>query len=72
MGFFSKGLKNEFETAVVNEPSAFELLKFYCICVCSNSDIQKIDKLLRVHHIIAGIVCLRASSFRRGVGKGGR
>ena len=26
MGFFSKGLKNEFETAVVNEP-----LKFYCI-----------------------------------------
>ena len=29
-GFFSKGLKNEFETAVVNEPSVFELLKFYC------------------------------------------
>ena len=27
---FSKGLKNEFETAVVNEPSVFELLKFYC------------------------------------------
>ena len=32
MGFFSKGLKNEFETAVVNEPSVFEPLKFYCIC----------------------------------------
>ena len=31
-GFFSKGLKNEFETAVVNEPSLFEPLKFYCIC----------------------------------------
>ena len=31
MGFFSKGLKNEFETAVVNEPSVFEPLKFYCI-----------------------------------------
>ena len=30
-GFFSKGLKNEFETAVVNEPSVFEPLKFYCI-----------------------------------------
>ena len=30
MGFFSKGLKNESETAVVNEPSVFELLKFYC------------------------------------------
>ena len=31
MGFFSKGLKNGFETAVVNEPSVFEPLKFYCI-----------------------------------------
>ena len=29
MGFL-KGLKNEFETAVVNEPSVFEPLKFYC------------------------------------------
>ena len=28
---FSKGLKNEFETAMVNEPSVFEPLKFYCI-----------------------------------------
>ena len=28
-GTFSKGLKNEFETAVVNEPSVFEPLKFY-------------------------------------------
>ena len=28
--FFSKGFKNEFETAVVNEPSEFEPLKFYC------------------------------------------
>ena len=31
-GIWSKGLKNEFETAVVNEPSVFEPLKFYCIC----------------------------------------
>ena len=30
MGFF-KGLKNKFETAVVNEPSVFEPLKFYCV-----------------------------------------
>ena len=29
-GSFSEGLKNEFETAVVNEPSVFEPLKFYC------------------------------------------
>ena len=27
---FSKGLKNKFETAVVNEPSVFQPLKFYC------------------------------------------
>ena len=31
MGFFSKGLEKEFETAVANEPSVFEPLKFYCI-----------------------------------------
>ena len=31
-GICSKGLKNEFETAVVNEPSVFEPLKFYCKC----------------------------------------
>ena len=30
-GYFSKVLKNAFETAVVNEPSVFEPLKFYCI-----------------------------------------
>ena len=30
-GILFKGLKNEFETAVVNEPSVFEPLKFYCI-----------------------------------------
>ena len=29
---FSKGLKIEFETAVVNAPSVFEPLKFYCSC----------------------------------------
>ena len=28
---FSKELKNEFETAAVNEPSVFEPLKIYCI-----------------------------------------
>ena len=31
MRFCSKGLKKEFETAAVNEPSVFEPLKFYCI-----------------------------------------
>ena len=27
---FVRGVKNEFELAVVNEPSVFEPLKFYC------------------------------------------
>ena len=27
---FSKGLKNELETVVVDEPSVFQLLKVYC------------------------------------------
>ena len=31
MGFCSKGLKKEFETAVVNQLTVFELLKFYCM-----------------------------------------
>ena len=30
-GVFFLELKNEFETAVVNEPSVFEPLKLYCI-----------------------------------------
>ena len=40
MGFFSKGLKKEFETAMVNKPSGFEQLKFCCcmfinrLCLC--------------------------------------
>ena len=33
MGFFSKGLKNKFEIAVVNEPSVFEPLMVYCSCM---------------------------------------
>ena len=35
MGFFSKGLKNEFEVTIVKEPSVFEPLKFYCISLAS-------------------------------------
>ena len=36
-GIVSQGLKNEFEAAMVNEPSGFEPLKFYCIYDLSNS-----------------------------------
>ena len=31
LGVFAKKLKDEFETAMVNEPSVFEPLMFYCI-----------------------------------------
>ena len=34
IGFCSKRLNNEYETAVVNEPSVFKTLKFYCSYVC--------------------------------------
>ena len=40
LGFFSKGLKDEFETAVVNEPSVFKPLKLTCIVTC-NIDLNK-------------------------------
>ena len=30
MRFLSKGLKNEFETAVLNEPSGLQPVNFYC------------------------------------------
>ena len=33
MEFLSKGLKNESETAVINETSVFEPLKVYCVKV---------------------------------------
>ena len=35
---FSKAFKNEFKTAVVNEPSVFEPLKVYCI---HNEDVHR-------------------------------
>ena len=41
-GIYTKGLQNEFETAVVNEPSVFEPLKFNC-----NSPIRVIEILLK-------------------------
>ena len=40
-GICSKGLKQKFETAVVNEPSVFEPLKFYSINIQSRSNYRK-------------------------------
>ena len=36
-GDFFKGLKNEFETSIINEPSVFEPLKFYCTCILAEN-----------------------------------
>ena len=43
---FSQGLKNEFETARVNEPPVFEPLKFYCmfVPVCSDGGVCCLPK----------------------------
>ena len=35
VGRISKGIKNEFELATVNEPTMFEPLKFFSIDTCS-------------------------------------
>ena len=43
-----KGPKNEFETAVVNEPSVFEPLKFYCIFLSEKFCCQNLIKSIKV------------------------
>ena len=48
---FSKGLMNEFETAVVDEPSVFEPLKVYCITSCGCMMLQRIITLRTVKMI---------------------
>ena len=49
MGFCSKGFKNEFETAVVNEPSVFGPLKFYCIILLTLTPLVKTTKTRQNH-----------------------
>ena len=51
MGFFSKGPKNEFETAVVNEPSGFEPLKFYCTDNSSKSETATVGLLKNIYRV---------------------
>ena len=48
MGFFSKGLKNEFETTVVNELSVFEPLKFYSTVASRYLDPAYLDPITYV------------------------
>ena len=47
--FFHSELKNEFEKPVVNEPSVFEPLKCYCMCILllTNTDPDKIKQTQR-------------------------
>ena len=40
-GIFSYGLKHEFETAMINKPSVFEPLTFYCITRAQKRLIRK-------------------------------
>ena len=47
-GICSKGPKNEFQTAVVNEPSVFEPLKLYCISLVFRSFPMSAQRTLRV------------------------
>ena len=56
-GIFSKGLKNEFETAMVNEPSVFEPLKvFYNRNVCAHWCKLFISNLLSENTIRRGVL----------------
>ena len=47
---FSKGLKDEFETTVVNEPSVFQPLDFYCNDKHINDRTEQNRILLRLKH----------------------
>ena len=58
MGFFSKGLKNEFETAVVNEPSVFEPLKFYCILLKTVASFLSVGPLQTILRCMGTLSCL--------------
>ena len=52
-GFFSKGIKKEFETAVVNEPSVFDPFKFYCM------HIQKSAVFSDIHELNSGLNAIK-------------
>ena len=57
-GIFPLGLKHEFETAMVNEPSVIEPLNFYCKC-CS--------LLGRIVHVDQANVVMKDISATNGV-----
>ena len=63
MFFCSKGLKNEFETALVNEPSVFEPLKFYCIYLFLNPRMQLLHMYICImyllYHVLYGLSVIK-------------
>ena len=42
------GFKNEFETAMVNEPSVFEPLKVYCIYIYFHLNLPSVLKIVYI------------------------
>ena len=52
------GLKNEFEIAVVNEPSVFEPLKFYCMAMHKGIFIMQ-NSILKRKQLKQGLPVLR-------------
>ena len=63
-GLFSKGLKNEFETAVVNEPSVFKPLKFYCLGSYVSGKCQGNLKFFKVRELSGNfIICQEKLNF---------
>ena len=66
---FSKGLKNEFETAVVNKPSVFEPKKFFCTLKylgfqCGSLRMKSFKKVLHLKKLFpqAQILSCKSSS----------
>ena len=55
MAFFSKELKNEFETAVVNEPSVFEPLKVYCIFFLDHTPTYNLGYILSPYQMFGKV-----------------
>ena len=65
-GIYSKGLINEFETAVVNEPSVFEPLKFYCTCKMFSNN-NNLQFIILHFKIVPKGTQLNVTGFRLGI-----
>ena len=55
MGFCSKGLKKDFESAVTNEPSVFEPLKVYCVQGSEGVNYLSYDKMQQLLLHVQGV-----------------